>query len=156
MITLPDQRERLDRLGVFSGSAVYLPYAFDSGAFAQLLAKICHALAVAEFGVGGFWPYLPKLIRGIDSRIPYFIGRAPDGHSFPHTGEKDHIGSFELVKRGKRKYLCANIQLFSFLNFPIFRVVVGRPMPNLAGWLTNPSLESEPPHNSGKNPFRVR
>jgi hypothetical protein len=153
---LLDQRERLDRLGVFSGSSVYVPYFFDTGAFAQLLAKICYALAVAEFGPGGFTPYLRKLIRGLDSRLPYLVGRAATEHSFTFAGARDHIGTFELIKRGKRKYLCANIQLFSYLQFPVFMVVVGRPMPTLARWLANPSLELKPPYSAEMHLFHRR
>jgi hypothetical protein len=63
--------------------------------FAQFIAKISHALAVAEFGADSFDPYLTPLIRGRHQDVPFLTGTNRDQP--PFSPEKDHRGSFEIV-----------------------------------------------------------
>lgn len=46
----------------------------DPFVFCRMLAKIAHSYAVAELGPKSFLEYLPKVILGLDSRIPVFVG----------------------------------------------------------------------------------
>lgn len=116
LLELSDRNERLDRLGVRPGDSVYMPWAFDPVPFALSIAKICYALAVGEFGMDRFEPYLPRIIRGDHRHIPYLVGRTLHARTFP--GERDHEGFFEILPRGRRNYLCASIQLFrTLLNY---------------------------------------
>jgi hypothetical protein len=97
MPVLRDIEERFDRIGLSPGTYAYVPFSFEVVSFAQLMAKISHALAVAEFGTGSFYPYLTCLIRGRYRDVPFFTGtnRGPP----PFSSEKDHRGSFEIIAR---------------------------------------------------------
>jgi hypothetical protein len=125
MPVLRDIEERFDRVGLSPGVYAYVPIGFEPVSFAQFIAKVSHALAVAEFGAGSFTPYLTPLIRGRYRDAPFLTGTNRDHPLF--SPEKDHRGSFEIVSRGKRKYLCYNLQFLTVLKLPIYQTVVGRP-----------------------------
>jgi hypothetical protein len=124
MPVLRDIDERFARIGLSPGTYAYVPIGFEPVSFAQFIAKISHALAVAEFGTGSFDPYLTPLIRGRYRDAPFLTGTNRDHPPFPP--EKDHCGSFEIIARGKRKYLCCNIQFLTALKLPVYQTIIAR------------------------------
>ena len=51
---------------------------YDLHTLARALAKIAHGFAVAQFGIDGFRPCLPKLILGEYWFAPFFVGGEMD------------------------------------------------------------------------------
>jgi hypothetical protein len=144
IMTVPrDIEERFTRIGVSPGTYAYVPIGFEVVSFAQFIAKVTHALAVAEFGIESFDPYLTPLIRGRYRDVPFLTGANRD-HP-PFSPEKDHRGSFEIVSRGKKKYLCCNLQFLTRFKLPVFQTVVGRPTRELEKWIKNPSIRLRHP-----------
>lgn len=141
MPRLSDIADRFDRLGLSPGTYVYTPFGFEVVSFAQLIAKISHGFAVAEFGADSFDPYLTPLIRGRYRDVPFFIGTNRDHPSF--SSGKDHLGSFEIIRRGNRRYLCCNIQLLARFNLPVYQAVVGRPTSSLEKRLNELSISQK-------------
>jgi hypothetical protein len=124
MPVLKDIDERFDRIGLSPGIYAYVPIGFEVVSFAQFIAKISHALAVAEFGIDSFDPYLPPLIRGRHQDVPFYVGTNRQ-HS-PFSSAKDHRGSFEIISVGSDKYLCCNLQLLAGFRLPIYQAVVAK------------------------------
>ncbi len=104
--------------------------------FARLLAKIAHAYAVAEFGLGAFEPFLPPFILGKSLNLPDFVGGVtsptPDGSWFlGEHGTKvktliEHYLNWEVVRAVDQiAYLTVVIQLLQSYA-PKYRVVVAR------------------------------
>jgi hypothetical protein len=58
----------------------------DPYKFGRVLAKIAHCETVNHFGLDGFVPFLPKIILGEDTRIPYFIGGIEGRHEPLNAG----------------------------------------------------------------------
>jgi hypothetical protein len=103
--------------------------------FARTLAKTAHALAVAEFGIDSFVPFLPKIVLGTDKNIAYVVGGvAPPRHIFsppPNWKQDPHRLSMRLLKsvKGKPTLLVAYIQLFPLIGAPTYQVIVGEAGP---------------------------
>jgi len=102
--------------------------------FARLLAKIAHAYAVAEFGLGAFDSFLPPLILGNSLKLPDFVGGVasptPNGGWFlGEHGTKvesliEHSLNCEVVRAADQStYLTVVIQLLQSYA-PKYRVVV--------------------------------
>lgn len=152
---LRDGTDRLERLGVFSGASVSIQTRFEPIAFARMLAKIAHAILVAEYGIESFRPLVTELIRGLDADAPYWVGGCEPPGSYPG---KEHIIEFGLNRKaGRQTYACARIHLFHFLpNFPAYEVVVGEPTPELERLLTEPSPPEARLRRDGKTVSHLR
>jgi hypothetical protein len=137
MPPVKEQESKLRRLGAFDGASVTMPLRFDAVQFSRFIAKLVHALAVAEYGLGSFRPYLTDLIRGLDECPGNLIGGA-DGvfarDDLP--GVQDHEGQIGLFRIGAKTFLCAKIRLFGFLGLPTYVAVIGEPSPELERQLT--------------------
>jgi hypothetical protein len=91
--------------------------------FAQMLAKIAHSFAVAEWGFHNFNHYLPDLILG-NSKTPfYLVGgnmtvQSPDPNGLHRIfAKREQIGS--------KIYVIVYLTLFCFVGAPEYRIVVG-------------------------------
>jgi hypothetical protein len=85
-------------------------------AFARMIAKIVHGLAVAEFGLGTFQSLLIPYILGTDTKISYVVGGA---HEMDRPEAPDEIGwaaSFGVFNRGDTRFYTCKLELFRFLN----------------------------------------
>ncbi len=111
-----------------------LPESYAGTDFARLLAKIAHAYAVAEFGLGAFDSFLPPLILGNSLKLPDFVGGVasptPNGGWFlGEHGTKvesliEHSLNCEVVRAADQStYLTVVIQLLQSYA-PKYRVVV--------------------------------
>jgi hypothetical protein len=93
--------------------------------FCKLLAKIAHAYAVAELGLGTFRPFLTDWIRGnpIDGE-PQWIGGDVSLHRHAPSVRLHEIGwSIQIVET--THYVVVRIRLFCFIGAPSYRVIVG-------------------------------
>jgi hypothetical protein len=99
----------------------------DPFAFGRMLAKIAHAYAIANEGMGKFEPILVPLILGRSNILPHFIGGDSDLPSPPPPGE----GQLHDLWMGKcsingELYLYATIRLFAFMGMPRYLVIAGK------------------------------
>ena len=121
------------------------------GSFARMLAKIAHASAVHQFGLGAFDALLPEIITGKSSYPSYLVGGVgrlaePDRpNDMPRFEDGTHRVVFETaavqstttfadqsMAIHEYKYLCATLQLFRPVHNPLYLVVVGIPSDLLA------------------------
>jgi hypothetical protein len=92
------------------------------GDFLRLLAKIGHAYATAELGIGSFKPLAVGVIEGETAKPDLLIGGMRDT-----LQPKSDFHDLWLAKHQSRNgtFWIANVQLFASLQGPIYRVVVG-------------------------------
>lgn len=101
---------------------------FDSLVFCQMLAKIAHGYAVAEFGLNAFNPFLRELILLRFQKNQYCVDVADyvGGDTQPYAPSKAlHVLGHELVQANGNQYLLVSIRLFSLLGAPVYKVIVG-------------------------------
>ena len=60
---------------------------FDVDSLARMLAKIGHALCIAEFGVDSFEHWLPPYILGTDPHLSYLVGGLPPWLRMPYESQ---------------------------------------------------------------------
>lgn len=108
-----------ERVGIFEP--------FDPVVLGRFLAKVAHGAAVASFGLDGFEPFLPDLIKGNAAEISHHVGGSGKrGRRRP---------ALHRVALGTRcGLLLADIQLFAKFGLPPYQVVVGRLAGDLAKW----------------------
>jgi HNH endonuclease len=134
--SFPDTAERLKhvRAKAGPGQGIAIEGQFDMRAFSRLLAKIAHCYAVAEYGLETFRPLLCDFILGRNKNQAHYIGGSDitlldqivDGKRATHLQQ---LGIYSV---GNRHFLCAMLQLFSTIGFPVYWIVVGDPTPELA------------------------
>lgn len=102
--------------------------AFDILRFCQMLAKIAHSYASAQFGLLGFRPLLTEFItkkfKG-PAMIPEcynFIGGYNDNFA---PSKALHTLGHNIVCVGNNRYFVVYIRLFSNLGAPVYSLVVG-------------------------------
>lgn len=96
-------------------------------AFAEMLAKIGHAWAVAEHGFNGFKPLLPDMIAGRSRHRLRFVG-AKMTRTLLGPGERGlHVLRSQWWPTPFGMRLVVEIQLFAELEAPVYHVVVGEP-----------------------------
>lgn len=91
--------------------------------YAQFLAKMAFAYAVAVRGFGSFQPLVLDLILGRTSYFRHWVGGVPLAPA-ANENEIHHI-SCSTQLAGGRTFVVVRIRLFSFLATPIYDVVVG-------------------------------
>jgi hypothetical protein len=124
--SVKDESEPVTRLGVFESGE---PLHFDAVPFARFLAKLAHVMAVAEYGLGSFKPYLSDLIRGVDNCPGFLVGGAPE--AFTRQALRDHEGEIGIYEHDGSTFLLAQIRLFGFLGLPTYVAVIGEPTSRL-------------------------
>lgn len=97
---------------------------FDAFAFARLLAKIGHGLAVAQFGAHKFSPLALDFMFGRTENLSRVVGGTfvdePPITSVHWLRLRDH---YHLPS--KRRFLVAHIRLFACIGAPTYHVAVG-------------------------------
>jgi hypothetical protein len=117
LIMSPQFAQRFSKLP--KNAAVY--YRVDAFVYARMLAKISHAFAVGERGLGAFDPYLPEIILGRSDDVFRFVGGAIAGtQTAPDTL---HRLSLEDWDSG---LLTVYLRLFAFMDGPAYQIVVGK------------------------------
>jgi hypothetical protein len=101
---------------VFSGTV-------NPSQFSQMLAKIAHAAAVAEFGIDGFTPMALDLAMGRSQSINYLVGCSPVEPQPPP--KENHLHSIRFRSHGAGHPLLVEIRLFASFGAPRYHVVVG-------------------------------
>lgn len=96
---------------------------FNNHIFMQMLAKIAHSYAVAEWGFHSFRPLLLDLILGRSETASYWVGGS--GRELP----PDHLNLHRLEIRRETLmatiYVVAYVRLFCNFGGPEYRIVVG-------------------------------
>ncbi len=93
--------------------------------FAKMVAKIAHATAVAELGLGSFEPFLTDFIRGIDERWGYWVGKCPESPE-PIPGNKAVSVQIYLQGPPHAGILLGRVRLFELFGGPIYDTPIGR------------------------------
>jgi hypothetical protein len=119
---VPDLVQRIARL---PDGAITFSGALPVAAFVRTLAKIGHALATAEHGMGYFSPFLEEFIRTGRGPAAYFIG-GTYGPGIPAPDQMLHRLGTEVVTFDGRQLVVARIRLFAYVvGIPVYTVVVG-------------------------------
>lgn len=96
---------------------------FNNHIFMQMLAKIAHSYAVAEWGFHSFRPLLRDLILGRSQTASYWVGGS--GRDLPPDPSGLHRLELRRETRLATTYVVAYIRLFCNFGAPEYRVVVG-------------------------------
>jgi len=96
---------------------------FNNHVFMQMLAKIAHSFAVAEWGFHSFRPLLRDLIVGSSQTASYWVG----GNGDPKPADTGGLHRLELKRelRLGTEYVVCYVRLFANFGAPEYRVVVG-------------------------------
>jgi hypothetical protein len=108
------------------GIKSYSPPAINTRNLARMLAKIAHAYAVAELGLGGFEPLLPEFILGKRDVNDIFLFVGGDHELEPPAADLHEISIVPrpIIEGG---YLAqVRVRLFARFGAPTYYVVVGR------------------------------
>jgi hypothetical protein len=114
--------EKVTKIHLETGKAVRVA-TFNNLLFSQMLAKIAHAYAVAEWGFHSFRPLLLDLILNRTDTIAYWVGGSGPVKPADTTG----LHRLELRREILlgTEYVVCYIRLFCNFGTPEYRVVVG-------------------------------
>ena len=112
--------EKVRRVG---GGKAVSTMPIDPGLLCRFLAKVAHAYAVAQYGIGGFRPLLPDLILGDLSQAGYLVG----GQRAPRDDAKNslHYVGARFEKNNGDELAVISIHLFAFLGTPVYQDAAG-------------------------------
>jgi hypothetical protein len=103
----------------------------DAYRFGRVIAKIAHCEAVNLFGLENFEPFLPAIILGTSTAVPYFVGCIPGRHDPLPVSDRNWILS--LLQHNDEQLIIHVIRLFGDIvlgrqpvGTPYFMSVVGR------------------------------
>lgn len=97
-------------------------------AFCAMLAKIAHAYAAAELGLGAFHAELTTFIRALAPfNLFHWIGGEMEP---PPATDAFHEIGIRLVRSYGSDYVVVRLRLFAYLGTPLYDVVVGRLEPS--------------------------
>ena len=93
--------------------------------YMRFLAKVAHAFAVGELGLGGFVPVLSDVILGNDDHARYWVGGTDEV-----PPPEDRLINFQMgtASRDGQDYILVFVRLYASLGTPQYVVVVGRPL----------------------------
>jgi hypothetical protein len=114
--------EELKRKVINDGPALRT-MTMNNNIFCQMIAKIAHSYAVAEWGINSFRPLLLDLILGRSQTASYWVG----GNMTVMPPDPNGLHRLQLKKEIilGTEYVIAYITLFCFFGSPEYRVVVG-------------------------------
>jgi hypothetical protein len=87
-----------------------------------MLAKIAHAFATAELGLGAFRPLLLDTIDGTASNPTLYVGGVPGDEP---DGEDRHELTLQFIDKASEWFVGVRIRLFADLGFPTYYCVAG-------------------------------
>lgn len=87
-----------------------------------MLAKIAHAFATAELGLGAFRPLLLDVINGTDEDPALYVGGVPVDEG---EGDTRHELTLQFIDKAGEWFVGVRIRLFADLCFPTYYCVVG-------------------------------
>lgn len=127
IVQLPGFGERFDRLRARYGQQanIEFPINGNSEEVGRLLAKIGHAYAVAEIGLGVFRPFLLGIIRGGDTYLLRHLVGSAIGESDAATDDLHEIGIVPPALFDCGNLVVAKIRLFANQGLTTHYVVVG-------------------------------
>lgn len=118
------------------GGKIQLRCEFDMLAFAKMLTKIAHSMAVGELGAENFEPLAPRFILGKDNTVGGgLIGQSDWFPSNKFRSTLHHIG-LHLIPLGERHLVGVGIQLFCRASKTTYTVIAGKltPTPSILRW----------------------
>lgn len=121
----PDRDAQLQWLCTALGATEVMPSAtVNTEPFCLTLAKIAHAFAVAELGLGAFSPFLPDVIRNRDlsNRAEFIGGGSGNEPASAHL----HEVVFDDTVGVDRRIVSVRIRLLGLLGTPTYHIAVGR------------------------------
>jgi hypothetical protein len=99
---------------------------FEAPIFGRMLAKVAHSYAVAEYGVDGFDPALPNIIRGIGPQhLAQYVGG--EFGQEPPSPYRHEINIETYNNIFSKDYLVVRLRLFANRGTPAYYIVVGTP-----------------------------
>lgn len=104
------------------GATEYAPSSINAHAFARMILKIAHGLAVATYGFDNFRSFL----------LPYILGQRQDyltvlgTSNVTDSGDADHELKMSEFGTNPARWIVAHINLFSRFGAPGYRVIVGQ------------------------------
>ena len=109
------------------GATEYAPSSMDAHAFARLLMKVAHGLAVATYGAENFRPFLPPYILGKKKDYLTLVGSSNESSICEHDHE------LKIADFGNKpvRWIVAHLNLFAKFGAPGFRVIVGQHLDGL-------------------------
>jgi hypothetical protein len=122
------------------GGVISVDYNFNLDAFVRLLAKIAHSMAVINYGIDGYEPFLPDVILGnrpdLHGRL---IGQSAyfrPLHQLSPIPRKQQRHQIYFRRDVNLNLIAAGITLFSAYDTPTYCVIVGRPKKSFSGVLS--------------------
>ncbi|PND37318.1 hypothetical protein C1O66_07090 [Paucibacter aquatile] len=137
VVTINFQQDYKRRLAIQQHSQHVEEVVFDYLALAGMVAKIGHAAAVAIAGADAFEPALIGVILGTEA-YAHYVGSAEETLGKQSPPEQLHRLRVFTISIGGVWYVVCDVQLFSFLGAPAYRVVAGRQLkslPHLASYV---------------------
>lgn len=99
---------------------------FENVAFVRMLAKIAHALAIAELGFDGIDPELPDLLFGRNFALAsYLIGCSNEDLPVPDDDNLSHQIGWGVYPWGDQLLVGIRIRLFARHQTPAYNVIAG-------------------------------
>jgi len=99
--------------------------ALDLFSFCRMLAKIGHAFAVAELGLGKFTPFLLDVILNESKDIFHYVGGVRDSLASPSLNTPYTI-SVDYGTTADTTFVVVHLRLFATVQgSPIYQIVVG-------------------------------
>lgn len=108
-------------------------FKLHAGVYGQLIAKTCHAFAVAHLGVDGFEPFLTDYIMATQPRFDsYHLASTtfPPQTEFLHeiSLQSIFVPAVSIVGVGSREVYAVRWRMFGQLSGPVFTAIVGKPV----------------------------
>jgi HNH endonuclease len=121
----PDRDAHMQWLCDALGATAVMPTAtVNTAPFCLALAKIAHAFAVAELGLGSFEPFLTRMIlqRDLSDRAKVIGG----GRGNEPPSDSLHEIAFSPAVSADPNIVAVRMRLLAFLGTPTYHVAVGR------------------------------
>lgn len=134
VVSVQFQSDYARRVAVQNAIAHVEEVAVDYLALAAMVAKVAHAAAVAQLGSDAFEPCLVGVILGNEA-FAHYVGSVEASIGDRSDDKTLHRWRFNVASVGGVTYIVCDLQLFSFLGAPAFRIVVGRQLKDLPSWI---------------------
>jgi hypothetical protein len=116
---------------------------FKEDLFGRFLAKVVHCMAIAQFGIDSFRPFLPEVILGKEKNIGFYVGGMslgttpdPDLPKGTHKISAHHFAFTQMLNEATgHRVLVGTLRLFAFTGAPTYCAVVGEPGATIAAQL---------------------
>jgi hypothetical protein len=109
--------------------------------FARMLAKIAYAYTVGVKGYGAFKPLVLDLILGKTETANYWVGGDLELPPISQDPVLHNISMRRCTVNGGKTYHVVSLQLFAFLQSPLYHIVIAEAVTVGAGMMDNQGFE---------------